>query len=234
MTSESHPAAVGVTRRPAPPRPAAAPCVPAAPVTYVPDEYDPRHAPAAAAVTPGQYGLVHPTPRSGRGVWIALLLIVAAVVGFVGWRVTHTGTKAQSGTAYTSAAGHFSARFPAQPVEMSRTERDGASRLTMHLAVVAGQGSVGEMEIAGHLGKNVSALAKRMAAGTGSDDITLSSVKHFSFHGMRAMQGNYLQETTGELVTVLVAVQSKRRLYLVLGSTGPTFDVLKDSFAVAP
>jgi hypothetical protein len=49
---------------------------------------------------------------------------------------------------------------------------------------------------------------------------------------MPAIQGNYLQADTGELATVLIASRSKRTMYLVLGLTGPTFDALKESFAV--
>jgi hypothetical protein len=183
-------------------------------------------------MTPAHFGVVYPKQRTGRGVWVALLLIVAAVAGFIGWRVVHPGARSQSGVAYTSAAGHFSARFPAQPVEMSRSERDGATRLTMHLAVVVGQGSVGEMRIDGPVGKHAAALAQRMAASVGSNQITLSSVKHLTFHGMPAIQGNYLQADTGELATVLIASRSKRTMYLVLGLTGATFDALKESFAV--
>jgi hypothetical protein len=203
-------------------------------VTYVPEEYDTRRAPAAITVTPGQFGMVLPKRQTGRGVWIALLLIVASAVGFVGWQVLHSGgNAAAAGVSYTSAAGHFAVRFPAQPAELSRTERDGATRLVVHVAYVVGQGAVGEFEVRGTVHGNLDELGERLAGSIGSSgDIDLSSVKRFSFHGMRARQGNYISPTTGELMTALLAASSQRRAYLVIGLTGPTFDSLKDSFSV--
>lgn len=235
MTSQSHTASVGVPRRPAPPRPAPSTHVPAAPATYVPAEYDSRLSPAAAAGAPGQIGLVYPKARTGRGVWAVLLLIVASVAGFVGWRAVHTGAAPEPGVAYTSTAGHFSARFPAQPVELTRTERDGATRLVVRMALVAGQGGVVQVEIIGPMHGNVRRLAERFAADAGSTgEIRLSSVTRFTFQGMRAEQGNFIAPSSGQLETMLMAVQSNRTAYLVLGLTGPTFDALKESFRPLP
>jgi hypothetical protein len=204
-------------------------------VTYVPVAYDPRQLPAAVSATPGQFGLVHPNRGTGRGVWVVLVLIIATVAGFVGWRVVHTAAAPQPGIAYTSTAGHFAARFPAQPVELTRSVRSGRSRLIVHLAVVAGQGSVAEMQVVGAAGGDLSRLGEHLAASFGStDEITLTGVRNFTFEGMRARQGNYLQPVSGQLATMLIAAQSSRRAYLVLGLTGPTFDALKASFRTLP
>jgi hypothetical protein len=232
MTSHPQIASMAVPRRPAPPRSAASVHAFASPVTYTPEEYDPRHAPAPIAVGAGGFGLVLPKPRTGRAGKIALLLIVAAVGGFLGWRVAQSSPAAEPGVAYTSAAGHFSARFPAQPVEISRSEHQGRTRLIVHMAVAAGQGSVGEFELAGPSVAKVGKLADRLAESVGAHGITLSSVQHFTFRGMPATQGNYIQSNTGELATALMAVESQHRFYIVLGLTGPTFDQLKASFAV--
>jgi hypothetical protein len=234
MSSHPQTAAIGVPRRPAPPRSAASYQAFASPVSYVPEQYDPRQVPAPMAMTAGQFGLVRPKQRTGRAVWLALLLILAASVAFVGWRASRTGAPTEAGVAYTSAAGHFSVRFPAAPIESTRTARDGPSRLTLRLADVPGQGAVAEVHVAGSPAGTMSKLADRLAAGVGSHGISLSSVKHFTFHGMRAVQGNYIQPSTGELVTVLVAARSTRELFLIVGRTGSTFDALKTSFAVVP
>jgi hypothetical protein len=236
MTSQSRTAAVGARRRPAPPGPAVAPpmTVVSAPATYVPETYDPRHTSDPAATLPGQFGLVIPKQRTGRGVWVVLLLIVASILAFVGSRAMHTAPAEQPGVAYTSTAGHFTARFPTQPVEVTKTVRNGKATLAMHLAVAPGQGSVGELAITGSVKGNAVKLTQQLAASVGSAAVTLTSVKNFVFQGMRAQQGNYIRPDTGELATAMVVVKSKHRLYLVLGLTGPTFDALKESFRPLP
>jgi hypothetical protein len=254
MTSQSHSAAVQarsavqVPRRPSPPRPAAAnqTASPASPapaqprpavsgaVTYVPEAYDPGHAPAGTMVS-GPAGMVFPSQRSGRAVWVVLFLIVAAVAGFIGWRVVHTGSPAEPGIAYTSTEGHYTVRFPAQPSTLTKTESDRHTKLVIHMAFVPGQGGVFDAQVGGALSPSVDTLAAKLASemgGTGG--ITLTGVHKFTFDGARAEQGNFISPTTGELMSVLEVVPSSRRVYIVMGLTGPTFDTLKGSFHVLP
>lgn len=234
-------------RRPSPPRPvadqrrasgavaAAAPLTALGPITYVPDAYDARHAPTAATLSSGQVGIVYPGHRSGRGVWVVLALIVAAVVGFVGWRVMHTGSPTEPGIAYTSAAGHYSVRFPEQPTMLTKTESDGHTKLVIHLAFVPGQGGVLDAQVTGPLTSHVDKLAASFAADMGGEnDVTLTGVRRFDFAGAPARQGNFIAPTTGQLMSVLQVEPSRRRFYLVMGLTGPSFDTLKDSFHILP
>ena len=202
------------------------------PVTYVPDAYDPRHAPATMAA--GQVGIVYPRATSGRGVWVVLFLIVAAVVGFVGFRVMHTGAAPAPGVPYTSTAGHFSVRFPEQPVEFTKTESDSHTTLVAHAAAVVGQAAVMSLDITGPLTPAVKKLADKLATDVNGPSVTLTGVRRFSFEGHPARQGNSIDPTTGQLMTLLEVVTSHRRMYAVLGLTGPTFDALKDSFHVVP
>lgn len=234
MTSHPQTASVaGVARRPTPPRSAASVRAFGSPVTYTPEQYDPRHAPAPISVGIGGYGLVHPKHRTGRGVWLALLIIAASVAGFLGWRVTHSGTAPESGIAYTSAVAHFSARFPAQPVELTHSQRIGANKLVVHFSYVVGQGGIAEAEVRGPLHGDLSKLGRQFAAGLGSSGkVDLTGVKNFRFQGLPARQGNFIQANSGELMTELLVAASERRVYIVLALTGPSFDALKDSFTI--
>jgi hypothetical protein len=231
MTSQSQSAALGSQRRPAPPRASAPAAHPLRPVTYVPETYDPRQAPAAAAVIPGQYGLVYPGRRTGRGVWLALLMIVVGVVAFLSWRVTRTGASPQPGIVYTSATGHFSDRFPAEPSEVTR----GLHGMTLHAAVVPGAAMVAEAAlpaaVKGRAGQHLDSVAAGYARAAGAP---LSGIKKLSVQGGPAMQANYIDPTSGELRSILVLAPTDRRLYLIVAPTGPTFDTLKQSFVALP
>lgn len=234
MTSESH-TAVGPHRRPAPPGPASAPEYTfARPVSYVPDAYDPKHMPAVAASMSGQFGMVYPAQRTGRSVWFALLLIVASVVAFVGWRAQQSGASdSSSGVTYTSAAGHFSARFPAQPAESVKSERHGPVRLVTHTTAVPGEAVVAEVEVGGPIPGDAQRFSRHLVAGLSTiDGSELTSVKNTRFQGSPARQGNVFGPNTGRLFTVLVVARSARRYYLVIAPTGPEFDTLKASFRI--
>jgi len=245
MTSQSHPAAVHGPRRPSPPRPAgagqpvAAPpagaaAVLSAPVTYVPEAYDPRQGPASPMVS-GQVGIVYPSRRSGRAVWVVLSLIVAAIAGFIGWRVMHTGSAAEPGIAYTSTEGHYMVRFPAQPSVLTKKESNGHTKLVVHLAAVPGQAVVADAEIVGPITAQTKKLAEKFSADMGAPgELTLTGVRQFSFEGHRAQQGNFIDATSGQLMSLLEVAASDRRIYVVMGLTGPTFDALEKSFQILP
>lgn len=234
MTSESH-TAVGARRRPVPPRPASAPAdVFAQPVSYVPDAYDPKQVTAAAASLPGQFGTVYPSQRTGRSVWFALLVVIASVIAFVGWRAQHSGASdSSSGLAYTSAAGHFSAHFPAQPTELVKSEWHGPLRILMHLTVVPGRAAVVAADLVGPIPGDSQRVARQLLSNvTDIDDSELSSVKDVQFEGSAARQGNFFGPDTGELFTVLMVIPSVHRIYVLMAPTGPDFDALKASFRI--
>jgi hypothetical protein len=212
----------------------AGPVVPG-PITYVPAAYEPGHVPGATGLGAGQVGIVYPGGRSGRGVWVVLFLLVAAVAGFVGWRVVHTGSPAEPGVAYTSTEGHYSARFPEQPTVLTKTESAGHTKLVVHMAAVPGQGGVAAVEVSGPVTAVINKLADRFASDMGgSGDLALTGLHKFSFEGNAAQQGNYIDATTGQLMTVLEVARGERRMYVVIGLTGPVFDGLKGSFHFLP
>jgi hypothetical protein len=233
MTSQSHTAAIGARRRPTPPRPGAPSRAVAMPVSYVPDAFDPKQLPVAPASLPGQFGLVYPAQRTGRGVWFSLLLIVASVLAFIGWRAQHSGASdSSSGLTYTSTAGHFAAHFPSQPSETVRVEHHGAWRLTLHIAGVAGQAVV----VAGDLSGPVQAATRPQVLAalnrvTSTDGVGLTSVKNVRFHGAPAREGNYVAPS-GDVFSVLIAMPSPRRYYFVGAPLGPQFDALRQSFRI--
>jgi hypothetical protein len=234
MTSQSHTDAIGTRRRPAPPRPGAASRrASVAPISYVPDAFDPTHLPAAAASLPGQFGLVYPAHRTGRGVWFSLLVIVASVIGFIGWRAQHSGASdSSSGVTYTSTAGHFAAHFPSQPTETARVERHGAWALTLHIAGVTGQAVV----VAGDVSGPMRVAARHQMFGaldrvTSMDGIDLTSVKNVHFHGAPARQGNYVTPS-GDVFSVLIAMPSARHYFFIGAPLGPQFDAFKASFRI--
>jgi hypothetical protein len=235
MTSQSHTAAVGVPRRPAPPRPAPSGSAPAAPVTYVPVAYDPRLAPASVAGSPGHIGLVYPKARTGRGVWVVLLLLVASVVGFFGWRAVHTGAAAEPGVAYTSPTGHFSARFPSQPTANDQPMHEGRYTGTVHVAGVPGQAFVASFDFSEPVPGGAESFDRRAFAHfTKTSDAPITGIRRLTFAGSPAQQGNVISPRTNELYTALIVAASPHRLYLLMGLTGATFDALKASFAVTP
>lgn len=234
MTSESHTAA-GPRRRPTPPGPTPGPAYAIAqPVSYVPDAYDPKQLPAVVSTLPGQFGIVHPSQRTGRSVWFVLVVILASVVAFVGWRAQQSGASdSSSGVTHTSAAGHFTARFPAEPTDLVRSVRRGGRRIVMHLSAVTGQAVVAEAELHGSIPGNPQRAARQLLHSvTDIEDSELSSVRNFQFQGSPARQGNFFGPTTGQLFTVLIVAPSVRRFYEVMAPTGPDFDALKASFRI--
>jgi hypothetical protein len=233
MTSHSQSAAVGARRRPSPPRPAAAPQFAlAAPVTYVPDEYDPTQQPVPATSLPGQFGIVYPSQRTAKGVWITLLVIVTSVVAFVGWRAQLSGASDSSaGLTYTSTAAHFAAHFPAQPTETVRTEQHGGLRFAYHDVMVPGAAVITEGEITGRLPARPQQVRDLLIRQIATNSLALTGVHTVSWHGSPARQGN-LVEPTGEVFTVLVIAPSVRRYYLLAAPLGAQFEALKDSFRV--
>ena len=234
MTSQSH-TAVGARRRPAPPGPASAPAYTVArPVSYVPDAYDPKHSPAVTSALPGNFGIVYPAQRTGRSVWLALMVVVASVVTFVGWRAQQSGASdSSSGVTYTSAAGHFSARFPAQPTDTVKSERHGPLRIVTHTTAVPGQAVVAEIEVVGRIPGDAQRFSRQMVASlTSFDGSELTSMKSLTLQGSPARQGNAFGPNTGQLLTVLVVARSTRRFYTVIAPTGADFDTLKASFRI--
>lgn len=234
MTSESH-TVRGARRRPTPPGQASAPEYTfARPVSYVPDAYDPKQIPAVAATLPGQFGAVFPTQRTDRNVWFALLLVVASVVAFVGWRAQQSGASdSSSGVNYTSAAGHFAARFPAAPTDLVKSERHGPVRIVLHMTAVPGKAVVAAADLRGPTPGGALRLGRPLVAGlTDIDESELTSVKNIRFQGSPARQGNFFAPRTGELFTALMVAPSIHRLYLVMAPTGPGFDALKASFRI--
>lgn len=232
MTSESHTA--GARRRPAPSGHASAPEYTfARPVSYVPDAYDPKYLPVAAPSLAGHLGVVYPAQRTGRSVWFALLLIVASVVAFVGWRAQQSGASDSSRALYTSAAGHFSARFPAQPTDLVKSERHGRLRIVIHLSAVPGDAVVAEAELSGPISGNAQRLGRRLVGKfTNIDEAELTSVRNMRFEGHPARQGNFFGPTPDQLFTVLMVAPSIHRFYLVMAPTGAEFDALKSSFHI--
>ena len=233
MTSQSDSAAAGARRRPTPPRPAAAPQYAfAAPVTYTPDAYDPKQVPAVASSLPGQFGLVYPAQRTSRSVWVALLLIIASVIGFVGWRAQHSGASdSSSGITYTSTGGHFVAHFPSQPTETTRTSQYRNARFAFHTVAVQGAAVVVEAAISGHLPADPQTVRGYMIRRITSGGMGLTSVKALTFRGAPARQGN-LVEPTGDVFSVLVLAPSARRYYVLAAPLGTQFDALKESFRI--
>jgi hypothetical protein len=196
----------------------------------VPDEYDPKHVPPPATTVSGQFGAVYPTQGTGKGVWVALLAIVAAAAAFIGWRAQHSGASdSSSGLTYTSSAAHFVARFPTPPTETTRTEHAGGLRFTYHDVSVPGQAVITEGEITGRLPARPQQIRDFLIRQITTDGLGLTSMKTVSFHGSPARQGNLVQPT-GEVFTVLVVAPSVRRYYLIAAPLGAQFEALKDSF----
>jgi hypothetical protein len=231
MTAHSETVPLSVARRPAPPRSAASIRAFASPVTYLPEQYDPRQQPAPIAMSAGHFGLVHPKPRTGRGVWLVLLVIVASAVGLLGWRMLNSASAA-TGVTYTSAAGHFTANFPAEPVETTRTESHGKWRLEYHTVAVEGRAVVTEATVVGRL-PGAKRLGEVMVARfTDVAGRTLSSIKNVTFHGDKARQGT-LFTLDGQAFTVLVVAPPGRRIYALSAPLGTAFETLKESFVIA-
>lgn len=233
MTLESQTAAVGTRRRPTPPRAVAvASCAGVGPATYVPEEFDPKLAPARSVSSPGHFGLVYPAQRTPRGVWLTVLVLVASVAAFVGWRAQHSGASdSSSGLTYTSSAGHFAAHFPSPPSETSRTERHGRSRLVFHTAAVQGEAVIAEVSVAGKLPAGAHRVRDYVVRQITTGGLGLTSVKTVSVHGTPARQGNLVQPT-GEVFTVLVVAPSAHRYFVLAAPLGSQFDTLKNSFRI--
>ena len=188
---------------------------------------------------PGRYvcaarQLVYPAQRTGRSVWLALMVVVASVVTFVGWRAQQSGASdSSSGVTYTSAAGHFSARFPAQPTDTVKSERHGPLRIVTHTTAVPGQAVVAEIEVVGRIPGDAQRFSRQMVASlTSFDGSELTSMKSLTLQGSPARQGNAFGPNTGQLLTVLVVARSTRRFYTVIAPTGADFDTLKASFRI--
>lgn len=214
---------------------------PSRPATYVPEPYDPRLAdsPAKAMASGYGYGIVHPGRRAGRSGWVALAVVVLLAGGFLAWRVTSGGghrAAAASSVTYNSALGHFSASFPAQPVEQVTRQRYGPVRLTLHVvSAPAARTVVEEADIAPALPvANDSAASARLLSGVlsgVSESGQLTQLKKHAvvFQGHPAQQAEYA-DLDGTMITALAAAYGPRRLYVLAAPSGKPFEALRQSF----
>jgi hypothetical protein len=228
-----------LANRPAPLAPFVPP-PPAGVITYVPADYeggvDTEFQRVNLSAIAGHYGMVYPAKRTGRGVWVALVMVAVLAVGFIGWRVKFAGSDAGSaGVAYTSAAGHFSARFPAQPTETADHQRYGRIRVVYRFAGIPSDAfGVMEMDLSRRLPKPSKKLLNDVLTQlTGSGELTLLSRTDTTVVGHPAKQAEYYAQS-GRLITVLDLAFSKRRFYVLVAQSGDAFDGLKESFVALP
>lgn len=235
--------------RPRPPggsatRPAAAPPLAAASVpglrTYQPGPDDPgASSRGSLAVVREQHAPgKQPKRRKRRKIRVALLLIAALTVGLVLLRAGgHDGSgRSGHGVAYTSATGHFTARFAAQPSEHTDRGHFGKVRVVYHLALVPDASSgVTEADLSERVAAPGNALLHTMVRGlAGSGRLTLVEQHRLTVGGRRARQVDYYVDADGRMVSVLFVGYSAKRYYAVLAPSGSAFDDLKGSFATLP
>ena len=202
-------------------------------VSYEPDPFDPDGAVLPRLAPPTLSGVIYPARRTHPGVRLMLSLILAVGVAFVGWRVLRhdNATPEPVRVAYHSAAGHFTAEFPAPPIERASKERDGRNRLALHVAGVPDAATVvAGVDISGPVPPNHRRATAEVVQAFGStDEMTITSIHAASFRGHPARQGRYLTPD-GRLLTIMIVGYSVRHYYLLMAPEGDDFEALKQSF----
>jgi hypothetical protein len=203
---------------------------------YQPEPYDPR---TAGAVLPAAdilqlYGTVL-RKRGKRGGFVTLLVLFAILLAtsYYAWRqVENNRHHAPTDVAYTSAAGHFAARFPSTPTEATAIQRHGKVRMRVQtVADSVDHVAVGSARLsAGIPAKQTTAVLVGLSKGLGSAGVlTLARQQHTTFRGHPALEGE-LWAVDGSPFTFLATLYSDRQIYVLLAPAGASYAQLKASF----
>jgi hypothetical protein len=203
---------------------------------YQPEPYDPR---TAGAVLPAAdilqlYGTVLRKQRK-RGSFVTLLVLVAILLGtsYYAWReVKNSRHHKPTDVAYTSAAGHFTARFPATPTEQTVVQRHGKVRIRLQtVADPVDHVVVGSARLSASIPKKqTTAVLDGLSKGLGSDGaLTLARQQRTVFRGHAALEGE-LWAVDGSPFTFLATLYGDRQIYVLLAPAGADYAQLKASF----
>lgn len=203
---------------------------------YQPEPYDPR---TAGAVLPAAdilqlYGTVLRRRRK-RGGFLTLLVLFAILLGtsYYAWRqVEKSKHHAPTDVAYTSAAGHFSARFSSTPTESTAVERHGKLRIRVQtVADAVDHVAVGSARLSAAIPKKqTTAVLVGLSKGLGSDGVlTLARQQRTTFRGHVALEGE-LWAVDGSPFTFLATLYGDRQIYILLAPAGASYAQLKASF----
>jgi hypothetical protein len=217
---------------PGPPEPLTSPVT----ADYQPEPYDPR---TAGAVLPAAdilqlYGTVL-RKRRNRGGFVTLLVLVAILLGtsYYAWRqVEKSKHHAPTDVAYTSAAGHFSARFPSTPTAQTAIQRHAKVRMSVQtVADVADHVAVGSVRLSAPISKKqTTAVLVALSKGLGSDGVlTLARQQRTTYRGHLALEGE-LWAVDGSPFTFLATLYGDRQIYVLLAPAGASYAQLKASF----
>jgi hypothetical protein len=199
-----------------------------------------------------------PAPPAARraataAAWVAVLLIVgiAVAIGVVATRhdrrqptaaapaaggsATPTGSPAvPSGVLFTSKAGHFRARFAAQPTARAVPVTVGSYNLQLNLAVLASPIS----EVANETytptlppSEYQTAMRTALTSAAAPGGWTVLSQTATTFHGRPARIAQY-STPTGLHLTSMVFFSSGSSLYLLLAQAGSVYEKLSSSFEI--
>lgn len=229
--------------------------------TYVPTPMPPAEVPPPEPTYRSGYGPQpaavpaipqRPAPpphrrRSARGpVRVLSYLLVsalAAVAAHLYWpKHQHAATvaaAAQSTSAaplYTSAGGHFRARFPVTPTPVSDQITVLGTRVMLHGAGDStDQTLVDEVSLSQPLAqKQYAAFLTGVLRGAAGTELVLHSERATTFRGHPARVGSYTVTADASRVSILAYVASSTRAYILGAPTGAALTALEQSFVALP
>jgi hypothetical protein len=202
---------------------------------------------------PGPALATAPQSHRRRYIWIAAVaVVVAAAITTTAVLVGGSSSKHQvatgatltpsasdtatTGVVFTSQAGHFQARFPAQPNEQSVPLTLGSIKENVNVALLPDPiTEVSAEDISVSLPSAQYELTMRTALGTfaGSSGSTAGPQTDTTFRGKPARTGTFTTPT-GDHLTALIFVYSPTRLYYLVAQSGAPITELEASFVALP
>jgi hypothetical protein len=185
--------------------------------------------------------------RHRTRIWIAAASVVVVAAGAAVFALrsgpsntgqaaggAQPGNSATGSDLYHSAAGHFTARFPAPPVLHTLSET--VDNQTVKAIVAVDAGSHTEVEAATAPPQVLSAqgdevLQTAVNAFGSADDLTFTGSTKTPFQGFAAIQAGYA-DTDGTQYTAIFFIYRDERVYVLVAPNGPDLDALTASFAI--
>ena len=178
---------------------------------------------------------------------ILAVLALACIAGSVALFVVATGSGPKTpanlyppdgGVTVTDTSGHFTARFPSQPSEVTGPSSTvGTAKITIHIAATRSPEPifVEAADVTPPIPAGQEDVTLRGAIGgfEGSSGLTLHAQSSTTFMGYIARQADFT-EPDGTPFTVLFFLDGNARLYGLAAPAGATFSTLAASFTALP